>query len=299
MPVGGSAFAVEWERRTGHSLHGIGAAERGMIALMAIMAATAADATPRPSRTLVPIGNQKAWFQPGDYPPAAMVRKAEGVVHFAVEVGSDGKPTACHIVKSGGNDALDAATCKALMARASFRPLVDKKGRPTTATFDQIVRWKLPVQSTEEISDRTFTAHATISPKGDVVECTMTGSGGSRFGQTGNNCGPFGERSFLSHLMGADYTKARASDVRLQVSYEGLPDHGEGKTPDFYQLLAEAEISVNSDGSMGKCTSVRPLEMQGRSVDLCNIVAMAPPRFQPGTTAKRAIFVLDLSVSYK
>jgi hypothetical protein len=39
--------------------------------------------------------------------------------------------------------------------------------------------------------------------------------------------------------------------------------------------------------------------MQGRSVDLCNIVAMAPPRFQPGMTAKRAIFVLDLSVSYK
>jgi TonB family protein len=269
-----------------------------MIGLMAMAAAATVDPA-KPMRTLVPIGNQKAWFQPGDYPPDAIVRKAAGVVHFAVEVGPDGKPISCRIVKSGGNEALDAATCKALMARAAFHPLVDKKGKPTGATFDQVVRWKLPVVSTEEISDRTFTAHSLIDAKGDVVECTMSGSGSTRFGQTGNNCGPFGERGFLARLMGADYAKARVSDVRLQVSYEGLPDHGEGKTPDFYLLLAESEISVNPDGSMGQCTSVRPLEMQGRSVDLCNIVAMAPPRFQPGTTAKRAIFVLDLSVSYK
>lgn len=269
-----------------------------MMGLMAMAAATAVDPA-KPMRTLVPIGNQKTWFQPDDYPPDAIARKAAGTVHFAVEIGADGQPTSCRIVKSVGNAALDDATCKALMARARFHPLVDKKGKPTTATFDQVVRWKLPAISTEAISDRTFTAHALIDPKGDVVECAMSGSGSTRFGQNGNNCGPFGERGFLSHLMGPDYAKARVSDVRLQVSYEGLPEHGEGKTPDFYLLLAEAEISVNPDGSMGKCTSVRPLEMQGRSVDLCNIVAMAPPRFQPGTTAKRAIFVLDLSVSYK
>ncbi|QJU56532.1 energy transducer TonB [Sphingomonas sp. AP4-R1] len=272
-----------------------------MVAFTALMMmAAATDAAPTKAyRTLVPIGNQKTWFQPNDYPPGAIAQKAEGIVHFAVQIGEDGKPTACRIVKSVGNDALDAATCKALMARAQFHPLVDKKGKPTTATFDQIVRWRLPRQTTEEINDRTFTAHSIISPRGDVVECTMTGSGGNRFGQTGNNCGPFGERGFLARLMGADYAKARVSDVRLQVSYEGLPEHGEGKVPDFYQLLAESEISINPDGSMGKCTSIRPLEMQGRSVDLCNIVAMAPPRFQPGTASKRAIFVLDISVSYK
>jgi TonB family protein len=272
-----------------------------MIALMAIAAAAATTnaAATKPYRMLVPIGNQKAWFQPTDYPPVAIAQKAEGIVHFAVQIGSDGKPTACRIVKGSGSEGLDGATCKALMARAQFHPLVDKKGNPTTATFDQVVRWRLPAKTTEEISDRTFTAHAIINPKGDVVDCTMTGSGSTRFGQTGNNCGPFGERGFLANLMGASYARARASDVRLQVSYEGLPEHGADKTPDFYLLLAESEITVLADGSMGKCTSVRPLEMQGRSVDLCNIVAMAPPRFQPGAVSKRAVFVLDLSVSYQ
>ncbi|MDO6416861.1 energy transducer TonB [Sphingomonas sp. BIUV-7] len=274
-----------------------------MIAVMAMMMAASSDtsaAATKPYRILVPIGQQAGWFQAEDYPPISIAQKAEGIVHFAVEISPDGKPTACRIVKSSGNEGLDGATCKALMARARFHPLIDKKGQPTTATFDQVVRWRLPVKTaTEEISDRTFTAHAIIAPTGEVVECTMSGSGPARFGTSGNNCGPFGERGFLANLMGADYAKARTSDIRLQVSYEGLPEHGAGRTPDFYLLLAESEIAVNRDGSMGKCTSVRPLQMQGRSVDLCNIVAMAPPRFQPGTVNKRAIFVLDLSVSYK
>ncbi|PZU10137.1 energy transducer TonB [Sphingomonas sp.] len=281
-----------------------------MMAWMAAMLAGAATAgavpasgpsapPPKLYRTLVPIGSQANWFQPGDYPPVAIAQKAAGVIHFAVEIDTEGKPSACRIVKGVGNAALEAATCKALMARARFHPMVDRKGRPTTATFEQVVRWRLPARTTEEISERTFDAHAIIGPAGDVVECTMSGSGATRFGQSGNNCGPFGERGFLANLMGTDNRKARVSDVRLQVSYEGLPQHGAERTPDFYLLLAEAEIVVNPDGSMGKCTSVRPLEMQGRSVDLCNIVAMAPPRFQSGATTKRAIFVLDLSVSYR
>jgi TonB family protein len=273
-----------------------------MIALMAVAMATAgapASTAAKPYRTLVPIGNQKAWFQPDDYPASSIAQRTAGVVRFAVQIGSDGKPTACRITRGSGDAALDGATCNALMARARFHPLVDRKGKPTTATFEQFVRWRLPSRTTEEISDRTFTAHAIISPIGDVVECTMTGSGSTRFGQSGGVCGPFGERGFLSHLMGADYAKARASDVRLQVSYEGLPNGSAGRTPDFYLLLAEAEISVNPDGSMGKCTSVRPLEMANRTVDLCNIVAMSPPRFQSGTVGKRAVFVLDLSASYR
>jgi TonB family protein len=257
------------------------------------------SAPTKPYRILVPIGNQRRWFQPDDYPPVAIAQKAEGMVRFAVQIGSDGKPTACRITKGSGNAALDAATCKALMARAQFHPLIDKKGRPTTLTFEQQVRWRLPVRSSQELSDGTFDAHATINPKGEIVACTMTGSGSARFGQTGNTCGPFGERGFLQSLMGADYAKARDSHVRLQVSYEGLPQKVDGRTPDFYLLLAEAEIAVNPDGTMGTCTSVRPLEMQGRSVDLCTVVAMAPPRFEAGTKGKRAVFVLDLSVSYK
>lgn len=270
-----------------------------MIAVLMAMAAATNAPPDKPYRMLVPIGNQRTWFQPGDYPAIAIAQKAEGAVHFSVNIGSGGKPTACRITKSSGSDALDAATCKALMERAQFHPLIDKKGKPTTAVFDQVVRWRLPARGTAEISDGTFAAHAIINPSGDVVECTMSGSGSTRFGQAGNTCGPFGERGFLASLMGKDYPKARVSDVRLQISYEGLPDRGSGKTPDFYLLLAEAEISVNPDGSMGQCTSVRALEMQGRTVDLCNIVAMSPPRLQFGTIKKRAVFVLDLSVAYR
>jgi TonB family protein len=269
-----------------------------MIALMALAAAV----TPAPAkayRMLVPMGDRKTWFRTEDYPSIAVAQKAEGIVRFAVQIGADGMPTACRIMRSSGNAALDGATCKALMARARFHPLIDGKGRPTTATFDQVVRWKLPRRSTEEMSDRTFTAHSVIGPTGDVVQCTMTGSGSVGLGQNGNDCGPFGERSFLSHLIGRNYAKVSTTDVRLQLSYEGMAANGTTRTPDFYLLLAEAEISVDPNGSMGKCTSVRPLELQGRNVDLCEIVGAPPPRFQPGALKKRAIFVLDLSASYR
>jgi len=272
-----------------------------MMALMLVAAAAGATPPPRVYRRLVPLTDTAGWFVPGDYPPAAIASKAEGITHFMVEVGVDGRATACRVTKSSGNPALDAATCRALLARAAFHPMVDRKGRPTTATFENVVRWRLPKQTTEEISDRTFDAHAVIAPTGEVVECTMSGSGSGRFTATasGNTCGPFGERAFLANLMGADYAKARDSHVRLQVSYEGLPQKGAGRTPDFYQLLAESEIAINADGTMGKCTSVKPLQMQGRAVDLCSIVAMAPPRFQRSASARRAIFVLDLAANYR
>lgn len=272
-----------------------------MIALMLVAAATAATPGPKAYRTLVPLTDTATWFVPADYPPAAIASKAEGITHFVLTVGVNGGASACRVTRSSGDASLDAATCKALMARAAFHPIVDRKGKPTTATFENVVRWRLPTRATEEISDRTFDAHAVIAPTGEIVECTMSGTGSARFGAngSGNNCGPFGERAFLSSLMGADYAKARDSHVRLQVSYEGAPQKGAGRTPDFYLLLAESEIAINGDGTMGKCTSVKPLQMQGRVVDLCSIVAMSPPRFPRSSSARRAIFALDLSANYK
>lgn len=269
-----------------------------LLALMAVAQVAAAPPATTPYRTLVPIGDQRSWFLPRDYPAAAIAERAEGAVRFSVDIDTAGRPSACRIVKGSGNAALDAATCRALMARARFHPVTDRRGRPRTALFEQSVTWHLPATTSEQIDDRTFAAHSVIAPGGAVVACTMSGTGSVRFGGKGNACGPFGERGFLAGAMGADYAKARTADIRLQVSYEGQPDSA-GPTPDFYLLLAEAEMVIRPDATMGKCTSIRPLAVQGRSVDLCSIVAASPPRFGPAAAGKRAVFVLDLSASYR
>ena len=84
-----------------------------------------------------PIGNPGAWFT-GGYPVEAMKARVEGRVGFALEIGVDGKPVRCRIVRPSGSSLLDEATCAIAMEKARFEQGTDLQ------RYSSSVRWELP-----------------------------------------------------------------------------------------------------------------------------------------------------------
>jgi TonB family protein len=105
--------------------------------LIALLAAAAA----LPAATPIDIGS---WFSERDYPFEAMKKGTEGSVRFDVDVGADGNPTACRVVKSSGSPLLDQTTCDVVRARAHFKPAVDKDGKPVNGHYSNVAIWVMP-----------------------------------------------------------------------------------------------------------------------------------------------------------
>ena len=78
-----------------------------------------------------------------DYPRAALVDRAQGVVRFAFTVFPDGRIGNCRIARSSGNRALDATTCRLAVQRFRFRPARDTAGRPLASEEDGEQEWSL------------------------------------------------------------------------------------------------------------------------------------------------------------
>ncbi|NCU12973.1 MAG: TonB family protein, partial [Sphingomonadaceae bacterium] len=74
------------------------------------------------ARAATPIGNPATWVTRADYPPEALREQREGVVGFRLEIGPNGRVTACEVTFSSGYAPLDEATCRLLSERAIFNP---------------------------------------------------------------------------------------------------------------------------------------------------------------------------------
>lgn len=103
--------------------------------------------TPPPailSRGLQPRGNQGDWFPQDSYPAAARRAGAEGRVGVSVDVGANGRVTACRVAVSSGNEDLDQATCRLAARNGRFVPALDAAGKAVPATITlRPVRWRL------------------------------------------------------------------------------------------------------------------------------------------------------------
>jgi protein TonB len=84
------------------------------------------------------------WVTTDDYPSRDLHQGHEGTTAFRVVVGSNGRVSACEIVRSSGHPGLDAATCKAVTARARFEPATDENGAKVVGTYSNSVRWQIP-----------------------------------------------------------------------------------------------------------------------------------------------------------
>jgi protein TonB len=97
--------------------------------------------TPKPT---APRNDPARWALPDDYPSRDLREGNEGTTVFRVVVGTDGRVSACEIVRSSGHAGLDAATCKAVERRARFNPATDGNGDKVVGTYSNSVRWQIP-----------------------------------------------------------------------------------------------------------------------------------------------------------
>ena len=96
---------------------------------------------PQPLPPVAPATSPGTWVTTNDYPARALREEREGTTAFRLDVGIDGKVTACAVTASSGHADLDAAACKALMRRARFEPITDGGG---PASWTSRVRWTIP-----------------------------------------------------------------------------------------------------------------------------------------------------------
>lgn len=92
----------------------------------------------------VPKNDPRKWVTTDDYPSRDLREGNEGTSAFRVVVGANGRVTACEIVRSSGHPGLDAATCKAVSARARFEPATDENGEKVVGAYGNSVRWQIP-----------------------------------------------------------------------------------------------------------------------------------------------------------
>ena len=91
-----------------------------------------------------PKTNIGRWVTPKDYPLDLLSSGHQGIVHFRLSVGADGKPTDCHIQQSTRPEGFDRAVCRALMKRARFEPAVTKDGEKIASYWRNTVRFQIP-----------------------------------------------------------------------------------------------------------------------------------------------------------
>ncbi|HNW18587.1 MAG TPA: energy transducer TonB [Sphingorhabdus lacus] len=107
--------------------------------------------TPGPKKGVesppIPKGNPGFWASTVDYPSLALREEREGTAAFRVTVGKDGSVTGCEITTSSGHSDLDEVTCANVTKRAKFHPAQDKKGKITTGTYANRIRWQIPVMA--------------------------------------------------------------------------------------------------------------------------------------------------------
>ncbi len=91
-----------------------------------------------------PKGSPGEWVTTDDYPASALRNGQQGRAGFRLDVGTDGRPSACTITQTSGSSDLDQATCRNLMRRAHFNAARDAAGTPVPSSYSNSVVWRLP-----------------------------------------------------------------------------------------------------------------------------------------------------------
>jgi protein TonB len=104
-------------------------------------------APPPPPRRIEPArakGNLPALFSTDDYPASALRNEEAGTTTVRLDIGPDGRVSACSVTGSSGSSALDSATCRILRSRARFSPATDSSGAKVSDSMSQRIRWQIP-----------------------------------------------------------------------------------------------------------------------------------------------------------
>lgn len=97
----------------------------------------------RRTEDAMPASDPGRWIKSSDYPRDLVAQGRQAIVHFRMTIGTDGKPSACHIQRTTRSPKFDDAVCKAMMQRAKFTPARDEQGEPMVSYFRSSVRFQV------------------------------------------------------------------------------------------------------------------------------------------------------------
>ena len=122
----------------------------------------------------MPSNNPASWVTTNDYPVESLRANESGTVAFRLAINPQGRVAACTITMSSGSSRLDEATCSLVTRRAIFSPARDARGRPTTGSYSNRVRWMVPTdggprQIGELLAVQTFV----VETDGSVSNCRI------------------------------------------------------------------------------------------------------------------------------
>lgn len=78
-----------------------------------------------------------------NYPTKAAREEREGRVGVSVQIGPDGRVTACSVSASSGSPDLDSAACDGMMRYARFDPALDAGGNAIPSSYSTAIVYKL------------------------------------------------------------------------------------------------------------------------------------------------------------
>jgi protein TonB len=78
-----------------------------------------------------------------NYPTRAAREEREGRVGVRVQIGPDGRVTACSVSGSSGSPDLDEAACDGMTRYARFDPALDDAGNPVSSSYSTAIVYKL------------------------------------------------------------------------------------------------------------------------------------------------------------
>lgn len=104
---------------------------------------------PTPTATFSPVrakptNGPLGWISTDDYPANELRRGIEGVTHYRLVIGSNGRVNACEVATTSGSDRLDATACSLITRRARFDAAMDNSGTRTVGTYSGTVKWEIP-----------------------------------------------------------------------------------------------------------------------------------------------------------
>ena len=122
-------------------------AERALAALreceVATMRQWGIDPAAHAAVRVPPRGNLARFVRYTDYPSASLRRGRQGKVTFRLDLDREGRSTACQVLVSSGDPALDATTCRIMRERVRVEPARDADGNAVVAIWVSSITWRI------------------------------------------------------------------------------------------------------------------------------------------------------------
>lgn len=142
----GASFELDEEEAVTIDVTGIGKAlqvlstcEEDLVTSWGIDKA-AREAVRTPAQAIDPVN----WITDKDYLPEAARAGIYGSTTMIWKVGTDGRTSECRVVRSSRYQPLDQSACRAILARARYKPALDAQGKPIVSWSGRTIRWMLP-----------------------------------------------------------------------------------------------------------------------------------------------------------